>query len=96
MAAAARARSIRLSRVLASATAPSARSVAPRPGSCGSSTSAGRWTSRSTSPRASSPTAILPGVERAGDRTVRFVADDPETAFRGFLAMLRLTEPFGG
>jgi D-amino peptidase len=40
--------------------------------------------------------AILPGVERAGDRTVRFVADDPETAFRGFLAMLRLTEPFGG
>jgi D-amino peptidase len=40
--------------------------------------------------------AIMPGVERVGDRTVRFVADDPETAFRGFLSMLRLTEPFGG
>jgi D-amino peptidase len=37
--------------------------------------------------------AIMPGVERVGDRTVRFVADDPETAFRGFLSIVRLVEP---
>jgi D-aminopeptidase len=37
--------------------------------------------------------AILPGAERIGDRTVRFVDDDPVTAFRGFLAMVRLMEP---
>lgn len=40
--------------------------------------------------------AIMPGVERVGDRTVRFVADDPVTAYRGFLALLRLTEPVSG
>jgi D-amino peptidase len=37
--------------------------------------------------------AILPGAERVGDRTVRFVHDDPVMAFRGFLAMVRLMEP---
>ncbi len=36
--------------------------------------------------------AIMPGVERVGDRTVRFAHDDPETAFRGMLAILRLVE----
>jgi D-amino peptidase len=40
--------------------------------------------------------AMMPGAERVGDRTIRFVADDPVAAFRGFLSMLRLTEPFGG
>jgi D-amino peptidase len=40
--------------------------------------------------------AIMPGVERIGDRTVRFVHDDPETAYRGFLAMVRLVEPVSG
>jgi D-amino peptidase len=40
--------------------------------------------------------AIIPGVERIGDRTVRFVHDDPETAFRGFLSMVRLVEPVSG
>ena len=40
--------------------------------------------------------AILPGVERVGDRTVRFVHDDPETAYRGFLALVRLVEPVSG
>ena len=39
---------------------------------------------------------ILPGVERVGDRTVRFVHDDPETAYRGFLALVRLVEPVSG
>jgi D-amino peptidase len=40
--------------------------------------------------------AIMPGVERIGDRTVRFVHDDPETAYRGFLALVRLVEPVSG
>jgi D-amino peptidase len=40
--------------------------------------------------------AIMPGVERVGDRTVRFVADDPETAYRGFLSIVRLVEPVSG
>jgi D-amino peptidase len=40
--------------------------------------------------------AIMPGVERTGDRTVRFTADDPETAFRGFLSIVRLVEPVSG
>jgi D-amino peptidase len=34
--------------------------------------------------------AIVPGAERVGDRTVRFVSDDPVTAYRGFLAINRL------
>lgn len=34
--------------------------------------------------------AIVPGATRVGDRTVRFEAPDPETAYRGFLAMNRL------
>ena len=34
--------------------------------------------------------AIVPGAERIGDRGVRFVSDDPVTAFRGFLAGNRL------
>ena len=44
--------------------------------------------SRSTSPRGviADHAAIMPGAERVGDRTVRFAHDDPETAFRGFLA----------
>lgn len=40
--------------------------------------------------------AIIPGVERVGDRTARFVHDDPETAFRAFLAMVRIVEPVSG
>jgi D-amino peptidase len=40
--------------------------------------------------------AIIPGVERVGDRTARFVDDDPETAFRAFLAMVRIVEPVSG
>jgi D-amino peptidase len=40
--------------------------------------------------------AIMPGVERVGDRTVRFSHDDPETAFRGMLSILRLVEPVSG
>ncbi len=39
--------------------------------------------------------AILPGAERVGDRTVRFSADDPLVAFRGFLAMIRLAGAVG-
>lgn len=34
--------------------------------------------------------AIVPGAVRVGDRTVRYVADDPITAYRGFLAINRL------
>jgi len=34
--------------------------------------------------------AIVPGAERVGDRTVRFEAADPVTAYRGFLAINRL------
>lgn len=34
--------------------------------------------------------AIVPGAERIGDRTVRHVADDAATAYRGFLAGVRL------
>ena len=36
--------------------------------------------------------AIMPGVERVGDRTVRVSSDDPETAFRSFLTIVRLVE----
>jgi D-amino peptidase len=34
--------------------------------------------------------AIVPGAERTGDRNVRFEAPDPVTAYRGFLAGVRL------
>lgn len=34
--------------------------------------------------------AIVPGAERTGDRGVRFEADDAVTAYRGFLAGVRL------
>lgn len=34
--------------------------------------------------------AIVPGAERFGDRSVRFSADDPLVAYRGFLAANRL------
>ena len=34
--------------------------------------------------------AIVPGAERVGDRTVRFTAEDPIVAYRGFLAGNRL------
>lgn len=34
--------------------------------------------------------AIVPGAERIGDRGVRFVADDPLDAYRGFLAGNRM------
>ena len=34
--------------------------------------------------------AIVPGAERIGDRGVRFVADDPIDAYRGFLAGNRM------
>ncbi|HUP54427.1 MAG TPA: M55 family metallopeptidase [Methylomirabilota bacterium] len=40
--------------------------------------------------------AMVPGAERIGDRTVRFAADDPVLAFRGFLAMNRLAGAVGG
>jgi D-aminopeptidase len=40
--------------------------------------------------------AIVPGAERVGDRIVRFRADDPLLAFRGFLAMNRLASAVGG
>ena len=40
--------------------------------------------------------AIVPGAERIGDRTVRFQADDPVVAFRGFLAMNRLAGAVDG
>jgi D-amino peptidase len=36
--------------------------------------------------------AIMPGVDRVADRTVRVSADDPETAFRWLLAIVRLVE----
>jgi D-amino peptidase len=36
--------------------------------------------------------ALMPGAERVGDRTVRISSDDPETAFRGFLTVIRLIE----
>jgi D-amino peptidase len=39
--------------------------------------------------------AIVPGAERVGDRTVRFVADDPVDAYRGFLAINRLASAVG-
>jgi D-amino peptidase len=34
--------------------------------------------------------AIVPGAERTGDRTVRHPGPDPLTAYRGFLAGVRL------
>jgi D-aminopeptidase len=34
--------------------------------------------------------AIVPGVQRAGDRGVRIEAADAPTAYRGFLAAVRL------
>jgi D-amino peptidase len=40
--------------------------------------------------------AIMPGVERVGDRTVRMSADDAETAFRSMLATVRLIEGVSG
>jgi D-amino peptidase len=40
--------------------------------------------------------AIMPGVDRVGDRTVRVSADDPENAFRAFLALVRLVEGVSG
>ncbi len=40
--------------------------------------------------------AIMPGVERVGDRTIRFAHDDPETTYRGMLAVLRLVESVSG
>jgi D-amino peptidase len=40
--------------------------------------------------------AVIPGVERVGDRTVRYTNDDPETAYRGFLSMVRIVEPVSG
>ena len=40
--------------------------------------------------------AIMPTVERVGDRTVRMACDDPETAFRSFLATVRLIEGVSG
>jgi D-amino peptidase len=39
--------------------------------------------------------AVVPGATRVGDRTVRFVADDPVDAFRGFLAINRLASAVG-
>jgi D-amino peptidase len=36
--------------------------------------------------------AIMPGVTRVGDRTVRVSADDSETAYRSLLAIVRLVE----
>jgi D-amino peptidase len=36
--------------------------------------------------------AIMPGAERVGDRTVRVSSDDPETAFRALLTIVRLVE----
>ena len=40
--------------------------------------------------------AIVPGAERVGDRTVRFTADDPIAAYRGFLAINRLAGAVDG
>ena len=40
--------------------------------------------------------AIIPGVERHGDRTVRVTTDDPETAYRSFLAIVRIVESVSG
>jgi D-amino peptidase len=40
--------------------------------------------------------ALLPGAERIGDRTVRFSAEDPVDAYRGFLAINRLAGAVGG
>ena len=34
--------------------------------------------------------ALVPGAERTGDRGVRFAAPDAVTAYRGFLAGVRL------
>jgi D-aminopeptidase len=34
---------------------------------------------------------ILPGIERIGSRTLAFGADDGETFFRTFLALMRLS-----
>jgi D-amino peptidase len=39
--------------------------------------------------------AIVPGAERVADRTVRFTADDPVDAYRGFLAINRLASAVG-
>ena len=34
--------------------------------------------------------ALVPNAERIGDRTVRHVGPDPVTAYRGFLAGIRI------
>lgn len=39
--------------------------------------------------------AIVPGAQRVGDRGVRHTADDPVTAFRGFLAGIRIAGTIG-
>ncbi len=39
--------------------------------------------------------AVVPGAERYGDRGVRFTAPDPVTAYRGFLAGVRLASLVG-
>ena len=38
----------------------------------------------------SSVTAVIPGVERVGDRGIRYTSNDPIEAYRGFLAAMRL------
>jgi len=40
--------------------------------------------------------AIMPGAERVGDRRVRVASEDPETAFRAFLTIVRLVEGVSG
>ena len=40
--------------------------------------------------------AVVPGVERVGDRTVRFTHEDAETTFRAFLSIVRIVEPVSG
>ena len=40
--------------------------------------------------------AIIPGVEKVADRTVRYRHEDPVMAFRGFLAIVRIVDGFDG
>jgi D-aminopeptidase len=39
--------------------------------------------------------AIVPGAVRSGDRGVRHPGPDPETAYRGFIAGIRLVSALG-
>lgn len=49
-----------------------------------------RWAAEFRMPAQADFAAMVPGVEREGDRGIRYATDDPLDAFRAFLAAMRL------